>query len=160
MTDVRNPRLELAPLTLREANAYVERHHRYVERHHRHSVPVAGAKFALAAALAGEVVGVAIVGRPVARGLDDGWTLEVLRVCTRGARNACSFLYGRAWRAARALGYRRLVTYTRADELGTSLTAAGWRVVGEVTARSWDTPSRPRVDRDERQDRLRWEPAA
>lgn len=144
--------LQLAPIKLTEAN-------QFVEDHHRHSVPVAGHKFSLAAARGETVVGVAIVGRPINRVLDDGWTLEALRVTTDGTRNACSFLYGASWRAARALGYRRLVTYTRQDEPGTSLVAAGWKVVGEVQARSWHTPSRPRVDRDERVPRLRWEVA-
>ncbi len=139
-------------MTLREANAFVA-------RHHRHSVPPAGMKFAIGAQGGGFVVGVAIVGRPIARALDDGWTAEVLRVCTTGERNACSLLYAACWRACRAMGYRKLVTYTLKSEPGTSLRAAGWRVVGEVTARSWDTPSRPRVDRDERQERFRWEVA-
>jgi hypothetical protein len=146
-------RLALCPLKHREALAYVE-------AHHRHSVPPRGMVFALGAGLGPELQGVAVVGRPVARGLDDGWTLEVLRLCTPSegaARNVCSFLYSASWRATRALGYRRLITYTRADEAGTSLAAAGWRVVGEVKARSWDTPSRPRDDRDERVPRLRWE---
>lgn len=145
--------LALCPITLREANAYVE-------RHHRHSVPVRAMKFALGAAEDTKVVGVALVGRPIARGLDDGWTLEALRVCTQGHRNVCSFLYAAAWRATRALGYRKLVTYTLRSEPGTALRAAGWSVVGEVAKRSWNTPSRPRVDRDERQERLRWEVAS
>ncbi len=143
--------MALQPITLREARAYVE-------RHHRHSKPPWGMKFALAAAKGDELVGVAIVGRPVARLLDDGWTLEVLRNCTTGEPNACSFLYGAAWRAARALGYRRLVTYTLAKEPGTSLRAAGWRVVGEVKAQSWDRPNRAR-DPGDPQERLRWEAA-
>jgi hypothetical protein len=117
-------------------------------------------KFAIGAHDGDGVVGVAIVGRPVARGLDDGWTAEVLRVCTLGAQNACSLLYAACWRACRAMGYRKLITYTLKSEPGTSLRAAGWRVVGEVTRRSWHTPSRPRVDRDERQERFRWEVAA
>lgn len=145
-------RLALAPITLTEANEFVE-------DHHRHSVPTVGHKFSLAAAQGEKVVGVAIVGRPVARHLDDGFTLEALRVCTDGTHNACSFLYSAAWRATRALGYRKLITYTRQDESGASLRAVGWRVVGEVDARSWHTPSRPRVDRDERVPRLRWEAA-
>lgn len=145
--------LTVVPMTLREANTFVE-------RHHRHSVPPRGMKFAIGAADGDEVVGVAIVGRPVARALDDGWTAEVLRVCTLGARNACSMLYAACWRACRAMGYRKLVTYTLKTEPGTSLKAAGWNIVGEVTKRSWDTPSRPRVDRDERQERFRWEVAA
>lgn len=143
----------VTPLSLAEANAYVE-------RHHRHSNPVRGHKFSIAAARGEEVLGVAIVGRPVARGLQDGWTVEALRVCSTGERNVCSFLYGATWRAARALGYRRLVTYTLKSESGASLRAAGLTVVGEVSARSWDTPSRPRVDSHELQGRLRWEAVA
>jgi len=150
---VSGDRLTVVPLALDEANAYVA-------RHHRHSNPVVGHKFSLAAAVGGEIVGVAIVGRPVARGLDDGWTLEVLRVCSTGERNVCSFLYGACWRAARALGYRKVVTYTLKTESGSSLRAAGWSVLGEVNARSWHTPSRPRVDKHPLQERLRWEVSA
>lgn len=147
--------IALCPMTHREALAYVA-------AHHRHSVPPRGMVFALGAAKGESLEGVAIVGRPVARPLQDGWTLEVLRLCTpsEGAeRNVCSFLYAASWRAARALGWRKLITYTRTDEAGTSLKAAGWQIVGEVTARSWDTPTRPRDDRDERVPRLRWERA-
>lgn len=142
-------RMALQPMTLREACDYVE-------RHHRRSAPPRGMKFALGAAKGDELLGVAIVGRPVARAIDDGWTLEVLRNCTAGHRNVCSFLYGAAWRATRALGYRRLITYTLKTEPGTSLVASGWRVVGEVAAKSWDCPSRPR-DPGDPQLRLRWE---
>ncbi|MFH7191491.1 XF1762 family protein, partial [Klebsiella pneumoniae] len=84
------------------------------------------------------------VGRPVARGCDDGRTLEVTRLCTDGTRNACSFLYGRAAKAAFALGFSRIGTYIRADEPGASLYAANWRLVGETKGRSWDCASRPR----------------
>ena len=97
--------LELVPISQREAFAYVERLH----RHHK---PPRGSVFQLAAAKEGEIVGVAIVGRPVARRLQDGWTLEVNRCCTNGSRNACSFLYGAAWRVTKSLGYKRLITYT------------------------------------------------
>ena len=90
----------------------------YVKEHHRHHAPPLSGLFAVAVA-EGEVVrGVAIVGRPVARGNADGWTAEVTRVATDGARNACSMLSGACWRAARALGYRRLVTYTLESEGG------------------------------------------
>ena len=145
--------LTIVPTTLEEANLFVE-------RHHRHSVPTVGHKFSVACAVGETVVGVGIVGRPVARGLQDGWTLEVLRVCTDGTPHAPSKIYATCWRAARAMGYRKLVTYTLKTEPGTTLRAAGWKIVGEVTKRSWDTPSRPRVDRDERQERFRWEMAA
>lgn len=101
----------------------------------------------------------AIVGRPVSRVRDDGWTLEVTRCATDGAPNAPSMLYASAWRAARAMGYRRLGTYTLRSEAGASLRAAGWRVVGEVAGRSWSCSSRPRVDLHPTEDKLLWEPA-
>jgi hypothetical protein len=143
--------LELVPITLREANAFVAEHH----RHHR---PARGCIVVLAVADE-RVRGVAIVGRPVARNLQDGWTAEVLRVCTDGARNACSMLYGAAWRAVRALGYRRLVTYTLPKEGGASLRAAGWKCIGEAGGGSWSRKDRPRVDLHPTQSKLRWEAA-
>jgi len=143
----------IVPLTLREANAYVA-------QHHRHSNACRGMKFAIGASHENAIVGVAIVGRPVTRHLDDTWTLEVLRVTTTGHPNACSFLYGACWRAARTLGYRRLVTYTLKSEPGTSLKASGWRIVGEVKADGWNRPGRPRVDKHELQERFRWEVSA
>lgn len=96
--------LEVCPVSLKEANAFVEQHH----RHHK---PVVGHKFSIACTDGENIVGVAIVGRPVARYLDDGWTLEVNRLCTDGTKNACSFLYAAAWRAVRAMGYHKLITY-------------------------------------------------
>lgn len=131
--------LEVTPITIREANSLVERLH----RHHK---PVPGAKFCIAVSDQSVVRGVAIVGRPVARMLDDGWTLEVNRCCTDGAKNACSMLYAAAWRAAKAMGYRRLITYTLSSESGVSLRAAGWRLVGSRGGGNWNTPSRPRID--------------
>lgn len=131
-----------APITLEEANEFVSQHH----RHHK---PVVGHKFSIGATVGDKIVGVVIVGRPVARLRDDGLTLEVTRLCTDGTRNACSFLYGAASRAAFALGYTRIGTYIRQDESGISLNAAGWRVVGQTSGRSWSCPSRPRVDKTE-----------
>lgn len=142
--------LRLIPLPRDEANAFVE-------QHHRNHGSVVGHIFAIGAETSGSIVGVAIVGRPVARELQDGFTAEVTRLATDGTRNACSFLYGAAWRAARALGYRRLVTYTLQTEPGTSLRAAGWRVVGETRAGSWNRKTRPRVDKHPTQAKLRWE---
>jgi len=132
-------RLTLCPLDLDEANAFVAEHH----RHHK---PVVGHKFSLGAVLGEKIVGCAIVGRPVSRRRDDGMTLEVTRLCTDGTRNACSFLYGAAARAAFALGFRRIGTYVLKSETGVSLTAAGWRMIAETPGRSWSVPSRPRVD--------------
>lgn len=142
--------MTVIPMTLREARAYVDR----VHRHHR---APQGGLFAIGAADGDAIVGVVIVGKPVARMNDADFTAEVTRLATDGSRNACSLLYAAAWRACRAMGYRRLITYTLATEPGTSLRAAGWRVVGEVKGRSWDTPSRPRVDKHPTQDKLRWE---
>lgn len=81
------------------------------------------------------------------------------RLATDGTRNACSMLYGACWRAARALGWRRLVTYTLPSEGGASLRAAGWRLLGEAGGGSWSCESRPRVDRHPTQTKLRWEAA-
>ena len=144
-------RLQVVPVPLDEANAFVQLHH----RHHK---PVVGHKFSIAVADdEGRVRGVAIVGRPVARRLDDGLTLEVNRVATDGCPNACSALYAASWRAAKAMGYRRLITYTLDTEPGTSLRAAGWKAIGETPGRSWSVPSRPRVDKHPLQGRLCWE---
>lgn len=144
--------MTVVPMTLSDARAYVTRVHRH------HPAP-AGGLFAIGAAEGDEIVGCVIVGRPVARALDDGFTAEVTRLATDGSKNACSMLYAAAWRAARAMGYRKLGTYTLASELGTSLRAAGWKEVGHVKGRSWDTPSRPRIDRHPTQDKIRWEAA-
>lgn len=147
--------LTVAPVSTTIANEYVR-------REHRHNDPVAfGAILTLAVCDAdtGTIRGVAIVGRPVARMLADGYTAEVLRTCTDGAPNANSMLYGAAWRAARALGYRRLITYTQHDETGASLRAAGWVNVASLAARrGWDTPTRGRDnDRYTSTARHRWE---
>jgi hypothetical protein len=147
-------RLALVPVTLREANAYVQ-------RNHRHHGPARGCILTTAVEHGGEICGVVIVGRPLARMLQDGYTAEVLRCCTDGTHNACSMLYGAAWRACRALGYRRLVTYTLPEEGGGSLRAAGWRCVGKAGGGSWNNPAggRPRVDLHPLQEKLRWEAA-
>lgn len=119
----------------------------FVRLHHRHHTPPVGHKFSIGAADDGELVGVVIVGRPVSRRRDDGATLEVTRLCTIGAKNACSFLYGAAARATFALGYKRIGTYILKREPGTSLVAAGWKLIGETPGKSWSVPSRPRDDK-------------
>jgi hypothetical protein len=142
--------LVLIPMTLREANAFVEQNH----RHHK---PVVGHKFSIGVSDGEKVVGVAIVGRPVGRFLDDGWTLEVTRLCTDGTRNACSMLYAAAWRAARAMGYKRLVTYILESENGSSLRAAGWKCVGQAGGLRWTGRRRPEVDLYPAQMKIRFE---
>jgi len=142
--------LSLIPVTITDAKAFIEQHH----RHHR--APVSGL-FAVGCARGNLVVGVAIVGRPSARMLQDGWTCEVIRVATDGSRNACSMLYGAAWRAARSLGYKRCITYTLPEEGGASLRGAGWKCIGEAGGGSWHRKDRPRVDKHPTQVKLRWE---
>ena len=132
-------KLELQPITFREACAYVEKYH----RHHR---PPQGHKFSIAVNDGEKIVGVVMVGRPVSRHLDDGWTAEVTRCCTTGTPNTNSILYAAAWRAARGMGYRKLITYILDSEPGTSLRAAGWKLIGKRGGGSWSRPGRPRVD--------------
>lgn len=131
--------MELIPITQKEANAFVKKHH----RHHKMS---AGSIFQVACAENGEIVGVAIVGRPVSRVLDNGFCLEVNRLCTDGSKNACSMLYSACWRVAKGLGYKKLITYILSSEKGTSLYAANWKLIGETGGGSWDCKVRPRVD--------------
>jgi len=114
----------------------------------------------VACAIGGSVVGVAVVGRPVARMLQDGWTAEVTRLATTGESNACSMLYRAAWRACKALGYRKLVTYTLDTEGGGSLRGAGFKEIGKAGGGSWNSPSRPRVDKHPLQQKIRWEVTA
>jgi hypothetical protein len=131
MSDARD-RLEVVPLTFRQASAFVI-------AEHRHHAPPRGTKFCIGVLdESGKLRGVAMVGRPVARSYDDGRTAEVNRTATDGCPNANSALYGAAWRAAKAMGYLRLITYTQADESGASLRGAGWQLVAERKARgSW-----------------------
>lgn len=147
------PRLHVVPLTFRQACALVEKLH----RHHK---PPRGHKLSVGVAdEAGRVAGVAMLGRPVARVLDDGWTLEVTRTATDGTPNANSALYGAARRLALAMGYARLITYTQAGESGASLRGAGWRQVNHRPPRSgWTSPARQRVDQGlDGVARVRWE---
>lgn len=142
--------MNIVPITLAEANTFVE-------QHHRHHGRVQGHKFSIGLASGDQIVGVAIIGRPVARHMDDGATLEVTRCCTDGVRNGCSMLYGAAWRAAKALGYRRLITYVLASEPGASLRGSGWKLVGVRGGGSWNCPSRPRVETPNQGQKHLWE---
>lgn len=145
------PRLTLVPLDLAEANEAVA-------AWHRHHQPAVGHRFSIGVAdESGQLRGAAIVGRPVARGNQDGWTAEVVRCSTDGCPNACSALYAACWRAWKAMGGLRLITYTLASEPGTSLRAAGWRTLYTVDGRSWDTPSRRRIDKHPTVDKFCWE---
>ena len=142
--------LELQPIRFAEAREFIL-------RHHRHHVPPQGWLFGIGLNDGGQVVGIVTVGRPVARGLDDGWTAEVTRCCTDGTPHAASKLYAAAWRACRAMGYRRLVTYTLIEEAGTSVKAAGWKPLYETSGGSWSCESRPRVDKHPTGQKRLWE---
>lgn len=130
----------------------------FIDRHHSHHVRPQGWKFGLAVNDGVKVVGVAMCGRPVSRHKDDGWTLEVIRCCTDGTPNVASKLYAHAWRAAKALGYKRLITYTLSTESGTSLLAAGWKVVGQSKGGSWNSKTRPRIDKHPTEQKTLWMP--
>lgn len=113
--------MKIVPVNLEQANDFVR-------RLHRHNKPVTGARFSIGVQEGEQLVGVAIVGRPVAPRLDDGRTVEITRVCTDGTRNASSMLYGACRKAAKAMGYERIFTYTLPEEGGASLRAAGFRL--------------------------------
>lgn len=134
--------LEIVPVDLARAR-------RFIAEHHRHNIPPQGHKFSAGLMSDGELVGVVVVGRPVARNLDDGTTLEVTRTCTDGTKNGNSMLYGAAARAAKALGFRRLITYTLAEEPGSSLLASGFYLDADIPGGdSWLRPKRMRYERD------------
>lgn len=132
--------LRVTPLFQRQAFEFVST----VHRHHKKPV---GSVFQLGVSSVDKLVGCAIVGRPVARHLQDGFTLEVTRLCTDGSRNACSMLYSASWRIARELGYKKLITYILGSESGISLKASGWKLLGDAGGGSWDRPNRSRMDK-------------
>lgn len=145
-------KLHLVPITRPEAQEFIR-------RHHRHNNPPVSAIFQVAISDGEKIRGVAMCGRPMSRHLCDDFTLEIVRVCTDGVKNGCSMLYGACIRAAKALGYRRIITYTLEAEPGGSLRATGLKVNEEwrVKNETWHSPSRPRVDKHPMQQRLRWE---
>ena len=131
--------MKAIPIELKEANAFVE-------QLHRHHAPVYRDKFRIGALdNNGNLCGVIQLGRPVSRMLDDGKTIEAVRCCTDGTYNACSFLYSRAARIAKEMGYQKIITYILQEEDGTSLKASGWICeANDVGGGSWNRPSRPR----------------
>lgn len=145
----RDKRLQLRPTTFREACDFIRKHH----RHHK---PPAGCRFVIGVELNGELVGVIVAGRPVSRVLDDGYTLEATRCCTDGTPHAASKLYAAVRRAAAAMGYKRVITYTLAEETGTSLRAAGWQPEAKSPGGSWSRPNRPRQDPNPTGPKVRW----
>lgn len=133
--------MNLKPVTLRQANEFVQ-------QHHRHNAATQGHKFSIGLESDGALIGVVIVGRPLARYCDDGYTAEILRVCVlENLPNANSMLYGAALRACRAMGYRKVITYSLPEECGSSLKAVGFSEDGrtKVYSKGWNTPARPRA---------------
>jgi len=142
-------RMHPVPLTRSETNEYIR-------THHRHHGPVAGYKFAIGSVIDDQLVGIAVVGRPVSRVLDNGLTMEVTRLCTDGTQNACSFLYAACARICKEMGYERLITYILESEPGTSLRATGWIDEGPAGGGSWDCPSRRRKDKGTTENKRRF----
>lgn len=130
--------LIVKPISLSQANAFII-------NNHRHHDKVSGHKFSLSCYDGERLVGVACVGRPVSRHMDNGETLEVTRLCTDGTYNACSILYARCAKVAKDMGYKKIITYILESEDGTSLKASGWHCEAEnCGGGSWSVPSRPR----------------
>ena len=142
-------KLKAVPLELRESNDFVA-------EHHRHHDPVHRDKFRVGCTEGGVLVGAANVGRPVARCLCDGKTLEVLRLCSTGEKDVCSFLYSRCARIAKEMGYSKIITYILESETGTSLKAAGWHKEADIRGHTWNTPGRPRQTTAPTCDKQRW----
>jgi len=142
--------MEIIPIKQNEAKAFINKNHRH------HKAPV-GSVFQVACFNEGKIVGVVMVGRPVSRRLDNGWTLEVNRCCTDGTKNACSMLYSAAWRVTKNLGYKKLITYILKEENGVSLFASNWRLIGKAGGGSWNVKTRPRINTTPTQTKLLFE---
>jgi hypothetical protein len=131
----------ICPITLREAQAFIQEHHRHVG-------PPKGHKFSVGLKENGLLIGVVTAGQPIARANDNGYTLEITRCCVlEGKRNANSRLYATAIKVARAMGYRRVLTYTLPEESGASLKAVGFFFAGmtKYNPNGWNMPGRPRT---------------
>jgi len=142
---------KIVPMAIKEAN-------KYVKKWHRHNKPVVAARWAIGVEKEGELVGVAIVGNPIARLLCDGKTAEVLRVATNGERNANSFLYTRCRRICQLMGYEKVITYTLEIESGASLRAIGAKIVANGIQTNWGKGKRKRINQKiSTQKKFRWE---
>lgn len=141
--------LKAVPLELKESNEFVA-------KYHRHHDPVHRDKFRVGCSEGEVLVGVANVGRPVSRVLDDGKTLEVTRLCTTGEKDVCSFLYSRCARIAKEMGYSKIITYILESENGTSLKASGWHKEADTNGHNWSCKSRPRKTTAPTCDKQRW----
>jgi hypothetical protein len=145
-------KLKAVPVALKEAN-------KFIDRYHRHNGAVLVARFAVGATCDGELIGVAIVGNPIARLLAKEGVAEVVRLCViPGAPlGSCSFLYARCWRIWEMMGGRKLITYTLQSESGSSLRGAGWSQEALIEGGGWDRPNRRRVEQAISQEpKIRW----
>lgn len=122
--------LHISPIHLSDAKDFVK-------QYHRHNIPPVGGKFAVSCYDEFRLCGVAICGRPTARRLDDGTTLEIYRCCTDGTKNACSKLYGACCKIAKDMGYKRIITYILKSETGASLRASGFVCEGTAGGIEW-----------------------
>lgn len=138
----------IVPITFKSANEFVK-------LNHRHNATVTGCKFCIADEIDRRIVGVAICGRPVSRYLDDGYTIEINRVCTDGSRNSCSRLYGACCRIAKEMGYHKVITYTLESENGASLKASNFTCEGTAGGLNW-TGKRNRENGSPKEMKKRW----
>lgn len=145
---VKTGKLAAIPISLQQANEFIA-------QHHRHHEPVVRDKFRVACELDGKLVGVAQLARPNSRFLDNGRIIEVVRLCTDGTPDAASFLYSRAARIAREMGYHKIITYILDTESGTSLVASGWHKEDDVRGKVWNRPGKP-VMEEEPVNKQRW----
>ena len=138
------------PLELKDANTFVA-------VHHRHHEPVKRDKWRFGVLDDdGELIGVLHAAKPVARLLDDSRTIEIVRCCSDGTKNLCSFMLGRARRIASAMGYEKMISYILDSETGASYKAAGWHKEADIRGHSWNTPSRKRATTAPTCDKQRW----
>lgn len=142
-------KLSVVPISFKSACSFIRQEH----RHHK---PPQGHKFSIGLTDGTKIIGVAIVGRPISRHLDNGKRAEVTRLCTNGVKNGCSKLYSACWQAAKAMGYTEMITYILASENGKSIEAAGWKFDCEAGGYSWNVPSRPRIDKAPREKKKRY----
>lgn len=131
----------------------------FVLQYHRHNKPVIRDKFRIGLTCGDKLIGIGQAGRPVARMLDDGKTIEIVRVCVLdGYKNACSMIYGRLVKIAKLMGYEKVITYTLTTETGSSLKALGAKQISFVKGKQWSCPGRPRDTQDIYLERkIRWE---
>lgn len=141
--------LKAVPIELKQANAFVDKLHRHHDSVYRD-------KFRIGCEMDGKLVGIVQIARPVSRMLDDGKTCEVVRLCTDGTKNVCSFLYSRAARIAKEMGYNKIITYILDSENGVSLIASGWHKEADTKGQNWSRPSRPRSTTAPTCNKQRW----